>query len=181
MDTLLERCQAGDNEAIATLVHRYRAKAIDLAAAVLRDRHLAEDVVQESFVRALERLGDLRDRSAFAGWFRQIVRRRCYRVLRRTREGPGEEMADVPGGTSPDEAILREERSHAVRDALHRLPRACRQTAEMFYLEERDCPDIGRELGVPVGTVRRRLHDARKRLRDMFLGTIPDTPSQDRR
>ena len=181
MDELLERCREGDNEAIATLVRRYRTRAVDLAAAILKDDHLADDAVQEAFVIALDRLGDLREPSAFAAWFRQIVRRQCYRMLRRSRGGPVMEMVDVPGGVSPDERILREERSRAVRDALASLPPVCGQTARMFYLEERDCSDIGHELNVPVGTVRRRLHDARKRLRDMFLGDIPDVPRKDRR
>ena len=169
---LLARWKAGDEAAATEIFDRYVQRLAGLARSrlseKLRRRVDAEDVVQEAFVRALERLADLRDPSAFLGWFRQIVRRQCYRVLRRTRGGPAEEMADIPGGDSPDERVLREERRRAVREALHGLPRACRQAAEMFYLEERDCPDIGSELGVPVSTVRRRLYDARKRLREFL-------------
>jgi RNA polymerase sigma-70 factor (ECF subfamily) len=61
-----------------------------------------------------------------------------------------------------------------VREALAALPPAGRETAELFYLDEYNCAEVAELLHVPKGTVKRRLHDARSRLRDLLLGQIDD-------
>lgn len=176
MDDLLEHCRNGEDDAITTLVTRYRTKALDLAGALLQDEHLAQDAVQEAFIAALARLGALRDPAAFPGWFRQIVRTQCNRIRRCRREEPTDQVDDASSGEadSPSAAAERRERHELVRRALASLPPRGRRAAEMFYLEERRCLDIGAELDIPLGTVKRRLYDARQRLRPMLLGQISD-------
>jgi RNA polymerase sigma factor (sigma-70 family) len=176
---LIERCRNGDEDAIATMVRRYRTKALDLAAALLGDEHLAQDAVQEAFLAALGNLSSLRDPNAFAGWFRQIVRTQCHRILRRRREQPVDAIDRVASGVSPSEQIERDERRSLVLRALAALPPGGRRAAAMFYLEERQCAEIGAELNLPVSTVKRRLHDARRRLREVLLGQIPDAERED--
>jgi NitT/TauT family transport system substrate-binding protein len=175
MRELLECCVAGDSEAIATLVHRFRAKAVDLAAALLGDDHLAEDAVQQAFLTALRKLPTLREPAAFAAWFRQIVRRECNGLRRRRREvlqsDPGKVPASAP---SPSEEAQDRDRRRLIRQALASLPGINREAAEMYYLEERGCVEIGARLDLPVGTVKRRLHDARARLRRMLLGQVAE-------
>ena len=172
MEELLARCQRGENDAVETLVRRFRVGALDLAGAILRDAHLAEDAVQEAFVTALRRMADLRDPEAFPGWFRQVVRTECHRILRQHREdvpeAPPEPVADA---LSPSEEVLRAERRRLVQQAIASLPPAGREAAEMFYLEERDLATIGDRLNVPLGTVKRRLHDARKQMQ-ILLGRV---------
>jgi len=174
---LIERCRNGDEEAIETMVMRYRTKALDLATALLGDEHLAQDAVQEAFMASLANLSALRDPDAFIGWFRQILRTQCHRILRRRREQPLEAVDRITGGECPSEQAEQNERQTLVLRALAALPPGGRRTAAMFYLEERQCAEIGAELKVPVSTVKRRLHDARLRLREMLLGQIPDTES----
>jgi RNA polymerase sigma factor (sigma-70 family) len=174
MDELLQRCSEGDAEAIATLVRRFRAKALDLASGILRDRHLAEDAVQRAFLKALERLADLRDPESFPGWFRQIVRRECSRIVRRRKETvvPAVEP-QTDESPLPSTQVARKDLYTRVRAALESLPRASREAAELFYLEEMGCMEVSSRLGVPVGTVKRRLHDAREQLRSSLLGHVP--------
>jgi RNA polymerase sigma-70 factor (ECF subfamily) len=174
---LLERCRRGDPDAIAALVHRFQIWALDLAAALLGDRHLAEDAVQAAFVRALTRLNDLRDTAAFPAWLRQVIRTECHTIARRPRMPTLKPAADAPATSpTPAEAVEAQERCRLVREALAQLPPASRRTAEMFYLDELDCAEVAERLRVPAGTVKRRLHDARLRLRGMLLPYVEPPP-----
>lgn len=177
---LLERCRTGDPEAIATLVRRFQPWTLDLARALLNDPHLAEDAVQAAFVRALDRLPDLRDPSAFPGWLRQIVRTECHRIARRRTEHGASRQADAPADQpSPAEQAEAHERCRLVHQALAMLPPASREAAELYYLDELDCAEVAERLAVPTGTVKRRLHDARARLRQMLVDYVK--PGSDRK
>ena len=168
---LLARCRRGDEDAVETLVSRFRNYAYDLAKAIVEDDHLAEDAVQEAFMAAISRLQDLRDPDAFPGWFRQVVRTQANRVARRRRESTGVDTTERSSGDlSPASHLEKRELRELVRQALAALPEKSRETAALFYLEERHHLEVAELLRVPPGTVKRRLHDARQRLRDILLG-----------
>lgn len=172
---LLKMCEGGDGEAVAELIRRFRPWALDFAAAIVDDRDLAEDAVQEAFVVAIQRLPHLREPDAFPGWFRQIIRTQALRISRSRRELTESLDCSVASGEdTPQERMQIEELRAVVRQALAALPGPGRDTAELFYLEEMSCAGISDTLGVPEGTVKRRLYDARSRLRDMLLGYIRD-------
>ncbi len=174
---LLERCRGGDSRAIATLVRRFQPWALDLARALLGDAHLAEDAVQASFVRALVRLSDLREPAAFPGWLRQVVRTECHAIARRQTDAALPPGRDPPAAApTPAEQTEILERCRLVRQALAQLPASSRQAAELYYLEQFNCAEVAERLDVPAGTVKRRLHDARLRLRQMLLGYVEPTP-----
>ena len=156
---------------------------MDFAAAITDDRDLAEDAVQEAFIAAFQRLTDLREPDAFPGWFRQIIRTQAARTLRKRRELPSTQNdLHANGDCSSHDRLQAEELRAVVRSALRSLPSAGRDTAELFYLEEMSCASISDLLGVPEGTVKRRLFDARARLRDMLLGYVQgDEPVQEER
>ena len=180
---LLARCRRGDEDAVETLVSRFRNYAYDLAKAILEDDHLAEDAVQEAFMAAISRLHDLRDPNAFPGWFRQVVRTQANRIARRRRESTGAKTTERPSGDlSPAGRLEQRELRELVRQALAALPEKSRETAALFYLEERHHLEVAELLQVPPGTVKRRLHDARQRLRDILLGYLaPPEPAAARR
>lgn len=172
---LLEMCAKGDGEAVAELVHRFRPWALDFATALTGDKDLAEDAVQEAFITAIQRLSDLRNPNAFPGWFRQIIRTQAGRIIRARRELPLV-IDDIVASSEPSsqECLQVEELRAIVREALSSLPNPSRDTAELFYLVEMSCANISDALRVPTGTVKRRLHDARARLRDMLLSYVQD-------
>src|SRR5688572_11401928 len=177
LSELLERCRSGDPDAVECLVVRFQGWARDLADALLDgDAHAAEDVVQEAFVRALARLGELNEPAAFPGWFRQVIRTEASRLTRRRRarsSGRSVSADVVDVGASPPEAAATREQRELVRTTLSDLPRAGREAVELYYFEQRRCAEVAEILGVPTGTVKRRLHDARARLREL----LPD-PSE---
>lgn len=79
---LVVRMQAGDLEAFNEIVQAYRGHALQWAASIVRDEHLAEDVVQVAMLKMKEKAGDLKDPSKFIGWFRQLVRRTALNHIR---------------------------------------------------------------------------------------------------
>jgi len=166
---LLERCRQGDASSFAVIVGRFRNWAHDLAWSILRDEHLAEDVVQEAFLKAYSRLEELRDLEAFPGWLRQILRSEACGIARTRRRRLLENRTPwMPDQPDPSERVEREELCRRVHRALKSLSPINRQTAELFYLSEHDCGQIAEMLHVPQGTVRRRLHDVRQKLRTML-------------
>lgn len=172
---LLDALRAAEPEAVRRFVARHRPVGLRLARALLDDAALAEDAVQEAFVLALERVEQVRSAAALGAWFRQIVRSRCHRVLRRIRPVPTAPEA-LPGaaddGPDAEQAIDRAQSSAAVRAAVAALPAIGRRETELYYFEERSQTEIAALLGVPTGTVKRRLHTARGRLRDMLAGGL---------
>lgn len=170
LDELLKRVRCGEPTAVAELIERCSPPALRLATALLADAHEAEEAVQEAFFEALVRLEDLRSAEAFPAWFRQLVRTRANRRLRRKGERTAAtipELAD-PSPTPP-ECVERGELKALVRAALARLPAAGRETAERFYLDGWSVAELAAAMDLPVGTIKRRLHDARTRLRTLLL------------
>jgi RNA polymerase sigma factor (sigma-70 family) len=172
---LLERCKKGERGAIELLVRRYRDGAYALARALAGDEHLAEDAVQEAFVEVLARLGQLRDPEAFAGWLRRIVRTRVTRIIRKRHERVSEMAMDgAAAGDGPGEVATTNEMTGLVRQSIEGLSEANRAAARLYYLDELCQSAVADRLGVPEGTVRRRLHDSRRQLREMLMWYFED-------
>ncbi len=169
---LVERAQVGDREAYGELVTRFQGSVYAMALARVKNPLEAQELAQDVFVHAMKKLPQLRDPRCFAGWLRQITARMA--INRVTRRG-------VLFGASPDllEAIadkVRTAEEHvAVGEAvgqlkvgLARLKTLDRLTLEAFYLHGRSLKQMAREFEVPTGTIKRRLHVARLRLREVL-------------
>ena len=177
MQELLAKCKAGETGAIEAFVIQVYPWALRYANSMLRDQHLAEDATQEALIIAITRLDDLREDAALYSWLRQIIRTKVNRILRKRIElplqGTGLLPSAAPGPQTEAEARgLRE----LVKKSLALLPDKGRVAIELFYLDERSIAEVSRHLGIPVGTVKRRLHDARQRLKGIFSnnGLVPE-------
>ncbi|MFC1677869.1 RNA polymerase sigma factor [Planctomycetota bacterium] len=171
---LLERCRKGEQSAYRVVVKRFQDKALDLAQALIGDRHLAEDAIQQGFLVAFCRLDQLREPAAFPGWFRQIVRTQALRIAHKNSKKKERSVEYQDNRLSPAEKLELEELRQIVRQALSELPKSSRETAELFYLDEQNCTEVADTLNIPKGTVKRRLYDTRQKLRDMLLGYIEE-------
>jgi RNA polymerase sigma factor (sigma-70 family) len=169
LSELLIRCKKGEHSAMELLVERYKDGAYRLARALTGDEHLAEDAVQEAFIQAFDKLGQLREPDAFAGWLRRIVRTACGRLARQRRESPARQDMQSPAeGNGPLDGASKNEIAGLIRESLEGLSESTRETAKLFYLDELDQATVAGMLGVPEGTVRRRLFDSRRQLREML-------------
>lgn len=143
-------------------------RVIQIAYSVLRDRHDAEEVAQEAFLKAYKRFGGLREPDKFRAWvgrivFRLALNRRRSRLRRLARDGAWQQGQTEPSGRAhmhPARNIqLRE-----VEAAIDALPEKLRIVVLLCAVEEMSASDAATVLRIPVGTVRSRLHLARKQL-----------------
>ncbi len=184
--TLVEGVQAGDPDAFAALVRRFQDMAVGYGYSLVGDRQLAEDVAQEAFLTAYLHLSTLRQPAAFPGWLRRIVERQARQVRRRQSDCLPLEAAVNWPATTPEPAVLVEqgEVREQLAAALAALPEAQRVVIALFYISDYSLQEISTFLGIPVGTVKSRLHTARERLKRHTLTLIQETlptyrPSRD--
>jgi RNA polymerase sigma-70 factor (ECF subfamily) len=167
------RAQGGDMAAYGELVRRFRPGIFAVLLGWLHDPSEADDVAQDVFLHGMRKLGQLRDVRCFAGWLRQIaVRLALNRLSRRRPAGAGvNRLAQVPAaGESPLEEMVQAEERGAVRESLRHLRPLDREVLEAFYLHGLSLQEISAACSAPLGTIKRRLHTARQRLREQLGG-----------
>jgi RNA polymerase sigma-70 factor (ECF subfamily) len=172
--TLVEQAQRGDKQAYGELVKRFQGSVFAMALARVHNPVEAEELAQEVFVHGMKKLPQLRDPRCFAGWLRRITARMA--INRLTRRGPisgtePEVLDNVQARTSApiDELELGEAKAE-LHAGLKQLKELDRLTLEAFYLRGRSLIQMSREFETPVGTIKRRLHVARQRLKGVLEG-----------
>ena len=176
---LVARARAGDARAFEELVRRHLRSANAVALGVLGNPADAEDVCQDAFLTALEKLDECRDPKRFAAWLMRIVRNRALNVLesRTLRQGePLEEgtvAVEAGAGDDPGRRAEQSEMRDRLFAALGRLPPGQREVVLLHDLEGWKHREIAGLLGTSEGATRVRLLEARRRLR-AELGTSGD-------
>jgi RNA polymerase sigma-70 factor (ECF subfamily) len=169
---LVQRAQAGDRDAYGVLAERFQPTVYAVALARLRNPTEAQELTQEVFLHGMKKLPQLRDVQCFAGWLRQITVRMA--INRLTRRGPLQKVeADVldaaeAAGASPLDSMIRAEQAGQLYRALDQLKPVDRATLVAFYIRGRSLKQMSREFETPVGTIKRRLHVARNRLKEVM-------------
>jgi RNA polymerase sigma-70 factor (ECF subfamily) len=164
---LVKAAKGGDRRAFGDLVAHFQDRLFRAACGLVRNATEAEDIAQETFVRAYLGLGRFRGDSAFYTWLFGILLNVYRRFLRRSRRDRTVEMADVEradGAPSPSRrAAVGEELGRTLR-AIEHLPRRLREVMVLRHVEEMSYEEIAEAAGCRVGTVRSRLHRARELL-----------------
>ncbi len=159
---LVHAARDGDRDAFDELYRRYW-RLVRAVLLVRLPRADAEDLAQEVFLAAWEKLGDLRDPEGFGGWVAAIARNRAASHVRSApRHAPLPE--DLAGGVRADEG------PGAVLAAIRRLPEAYREPLVLRLLEGMSGPEIARETGLTEGSVRVNLHRGFAKLRELLGG-----------
>lgn len=165
---LVRAAQAGDREAFGELFARYRPGIVNLALRRTHNAEEAEELTQDVFIQAMGKIDQLRVPEAFGGWLRRIVHRmainRRMRIRVATACDPETLEATCSTLNSPARAAEDRERAAALRAGIDRLGAIDRETLLAFYLRGRSLLEMSDEFDAPVGTIKRRLHVARKRL-----------------
>lgn len=160
--------QSGDRVAFGALVEQFERSVFATALRRLHDRGEAQELAQEVFVQALRKIGQLRQPECFGGWLRSITNRLA--INRQVRRGPvvsaDREVLDAAclDHQTPLDNALADERRQQVRAGLRRLGSLDRKTLVAFYVKGHSLVEMSSEFDSPVGTIKRRLHVARKRL-----------------
>ena len=166
---LVARAQRGDSTAFDVLVTRHQTAAYRAALAALRNREDAEEVAQDAFVRAWHNLSRFRGDAAFRTWLLTIVWNRALSRRRSValwwkRSAPLEDAATVADDAPVADGSGRELRRHTV-SAIDALSPKLRDALLLAQSGEHDYEAIAAMLGIPVGTVKWRVSEARKKVR----------------
>lgn len=185
---LLRRSLEGDRPAFGEIVGRYEGLVRALAYSACGDRAGSEDIAQEAFVTAWQRLRDLRDAGRFRPWLCSIARHAARLRLRHASRRPEghaenlEELPEVPDtAAAPDRILALREEERLVWEMLERLPLACREVLVLHYREEHSAERIAEELGLSNQAVRQRLARGRALLRNRLAHLVEDSLQRGRR
>jgi RNA polymerase sigma-70 factor (ECF subfamily) len=179
-EDLVRRFQAGDEGAFALLVGRHERRVYNLALRMTGREEDARDATQDAFLAALRKLHTFRGEAAFTTWMHRVTVNACYDLLRKRQRAPlplggpraGEEDAPRPEPASPDHA---EDVGTAidVRRALLQVPEDFRAVLILCDVQDLSYEDAAAALGIPVGTVKSRLHRGRVMLGRLLGGERP--------
>ena len=183
-DVLVTRAQRGDRLALGLLVRRHQRSLFALCLRYVGDRDEAADLVQRSFVRAMAKIGDLRDASVFRSWLFRIGAHLALNHLRDharfvSDEGEDEHPSDPERPLTPPalERIEAAESSEALREAVRTLPTKQRMTLELRIYEDLPFREIAAALDISEGAAKVNFHYAVRKLRAV-LGPEPDGASR---
>jgi RNA polymerase sigma-70 factor (ECF subfamily) len=166
------QARAGDAAAWDTLFRRYQLPLYVYVFELVRDEQAGLDIVQETFISAVRHIGSLREDEKIGGWLFGIAYQKCIQRWRKqTRhEEAMEEFAAAPQEfvESPDELLLRREQEAEFMELLKRLPLPQRSVLLLHFVEDFSLEEIASITSAAVGTVKSRLHYAKKALRQLI-------------
>jgi RNA polymerase sigma-70 factor (ECF subfamily) len=163
------QAQSGSHEALNELFKNVQEPLFGYIVSLVRDRHLAEDILQEVFIRIYRKLRWLREPQAFRAWSYQIASREAFRYLNRERRW-NEQVRDETtlAAVSIDEREFSRELIESLPQLVERLSPASRAVVVLFYLHEMSLIETAAVLDIPVGTAKSRLAYGLESLRRVF-------------
>jgi RNA polymerase sigma-70 factor (ECF subfamily) len=181
---IIYKCLNGEKEAFGLLVDKYKQGVYALAYSKLLNFHDAQDIVQEVFIKAYEKLGTLRRWDSFMAWLYAITSNLCKNRIQTQSRQPDREFIKDRDPTAINRASLNSHREdmalESLRDALDSIPEMYCRVLTLFYYGGMTIKDIARFLGSSPRTVKRRLSEARSLLREEMLSTIEGTADEHR-
>lgn len=168
----IEEAGRGDRQAFEQIVRHFTPMANAVAYEKLHDYQLAEDAVQEAFTEAFLHLNKLREVEAFPGWFKAIVARQCYRILRRKQHPavPYDETVESRESSfNVTDIIEKKEARRLLHESIAALTSNMRIAVQLYYFQGYSLQEIADFLGTSVPVLKKRLFDARRKLK----GALP--------
>ncbi|MBC8371316.1 MAG: sigma-70 family RNA polymerase sigma factor [Planctomycetes bacterium] len=173
----------GERDAFRLLVERLEGKALHIARGYVRSIEIAREIVQDAFLKVYNSREKFDPKQSFQAWYFRILRNHAIDNVRRMAPGgPGntnELVGDFETASQgPLQQASRNERLEMVRVILESLPLQSRQVLTLREFQSMSCSEIGEEIGATAGTVRWRLHNARKLFREQWERSFgPETSS----
>ncbi len=171
---LIRKILSGDDAAFSILVEKYQESIHALAWRKIHDFHYAEEIMQDTFLKAYKKLPTLKNPNQFAGWLHVIAKRLCIDWVRKQKpvmqsleETHPQEIDESSYTQHLSEQRMTERTGYChelVQQLLEKLPENEREVVTLYYLDEMSTKEIGEVMGVSVNTITSRLQRARKRL-----------------
>jgi len=175
---IIQRAIAGDERAYAEIVERYRPQIFNLIIRMVRTREEAEDLTQETFIKAFHSLLSFNAEYAFSTWLYKIAVNNCIDFFRKKRllttsiDTPivakdGELQRELPdeGDRSPDSGLIEQEHKNYIQAAIDSLPVKYREAIVLRHVHDKSYEEISAVLQIPIGTVKVRIFRAREMLK----------------
>ncbi|MBI2843702.1 MAG: sigma-70 family RNA polymerase sigma factor [Armatimonadetes bacterium] len=181
-DVLISECQSGNISAFEALVRKYQDRTVRVLYLLLGNVDDAQDVAQESFIRAFRGIHSFRRSSSFATWLHRIALNTAHNWIRDNRQPetlPLHEERRFAGYGRPEDLLVARERALEIRSLLAELPESYREAIVLRHFEDLSYVEIAEVQGVPVGTVKSRLAKARSLLQKSFLDGSAGTERMD--
>jgi len=173
----VQQARAGDPDAWDALFRRYQLPLYTYVQELVRDEQGSLDIVQETFIAAARHIGSLRSDAKFGSWLFGIAHQKVLQRWRKPdRSTPLDETAvDTLPELEPNPAdhLVRQEDEEEFMKRLDQLPEAQRNVLLLHFIEDFSLEDIAGITGVPVGTVKSRMHHAKRALRELMTETMP--------
>lgn len=170
------QARAGKPEAWDALFHRYQKPLYVYAYELVHDEQASLDIVQDTFIAATRHLGSLRDDAKFGSWLFGIAHQKCMQRWRKNdREFAAlEEFAADPDdfAANPGELLIRREQETEFMNLLNQLPPPHRAVLLLHFVEDFSLEEIAAIAAAPLGTVKSRLHYAKKSLRTLWEAKV---------
>ena len=166
------QARAGDTAAWDALFHRYQLPLCVYVFELVRDEQASLDIVQESFINAARHIGSLHEDAKFGGWLFGIAHQKC--IQRWRKQARDEALRQELAAAQPDfeddpaEFLIRAEQEAEFMKLLNQLPLAQRSVLLLHFVEEFSLQEIAGITGAQLGTVKSRLHYAKKALRKIL-------------
>ena len=158
----------GDTQAYGELVHRYQAPVFNVCYRLLGEQREAEDLTQEVFIRAYQRLQSFDLLRPFGPWIRRVAANLCYNHMQKNQPLllpiQDEQDYEDEGHHTPESVIEMNEKNKVIRQAMSKLPPEYRIALELRHFHELSYEEIAKELNLPLNTVRSHLFRARKKM-----------------
>ena len=169
-ETLVMLTLAGEQNAYEILVTRYQNTVISSAITITKNRFMAEDAAQDAFVTAWMKLNTLQEPQKYASWVRRIAKNCALNMINRYRSFLPLDIVDNlnindSGAENPAERYALSEERSEVKKTVEMLPQKVRQIIHLHYFEDLSIAEIADRMRISEGTVKRQLHDGRKRIR----------------
>ena len=175
---LVLRAQDGDRDALGALVEQFQGTVYAVCLGRLGNPSEASELTQEVFLHVLRRIGQLREPERFAGWLRQVAVRMAINRATRRLAPPSVDREILEGACEhrddPLDELISRERAKRLWEGLDRLKPLDRETLVAFYIQGQSLIEMAERLDTPIGTIKRRLHTARKRLRAELQAGVAD-------
>lgn len=163
-------------QAFAPIIERYKDAVFGVALSRLRNFHDAEDLTQTTFVEAFDAIVRLKEPERLGAWLRTIAIHRCISFLKGRERIVAFDAIEEPASPQPSPLIDAEknELRQQVLGAVDKLSKTQRETVALYYIGEYSLAEVAAIQEVPLGTIKRRLHDARKRLKEDLFTMVAD-------
>lgn len=175
--SIIEKVLDGDGQSFEILILKYQSRLFATVLNVVKNRELAEDIVQEAYMKAFQKLFTLKNHAQFYPWLKRIALNLALNHFERAKRVMDVENEEdetsfferIPDGESPEEILVKDELKKYVRSFVEALPDKLRVVVVLREIEDMSYEEIADMMNIPIGTVRSRLFNARQMIKDRLI------------